>query len=72
MVTESFVLDEIIRVLQREMIDKVLVAKQRILIFGVAGPIALATIVFRGARAPEPLIEQADDVSQPYFGQVWG
>jgi hypothetical protein len=39
------------------MIDKVLFAKRRIPVFGVASPIALATIVFRGARAPEPLAE---------------
>jgi len=57
LVTKSLVLGEIIRVLQHEMTGKVLLAKRRILVFGVAGPIALATIVFRGARAPEPLAE---------------
>jgi hypothetical protein len=43
------------------MTGKVLLAKWRILIFGVVGPIALATIVFRGARAPELLAEQVDN-----------
>jgi hypothetical protein len=46
------------------MIGKVLLAKRRIPIFGVVGPIALATIVFRGTRAPELLAEQADDACQ--------
>jgi len=57
LVTESLVLGEIIRVLRREMTGKVLLAKRRILVFGVVGPIALTTIVFRGARAPKPLAE---------------
>jgi len=61
LVTESLVLGEIIRVLRREMTSKVLLAKRRIPIFGVAGPIALTTIIFRGARAPKPLAEQAYD-----------
>jgi hypothetical protein len=61
LVTETLVLGEIIRVLRREMIGKVLIAKRRIPIFGVAGLITLTTIVFRGARTPEPLVEQADD-----------
>ncbi len=43
------------------MTGKVLLAKRRIPIFGVVGSIVLATIVFHGARAPEPLAEQADD-----------
>jgi hypothetical protein len=63
LVTESFVLSEIIKVLRREMTGKVFLAKRRIPVFGVAGPIALATIVFRGATALEPLVEQTDDVS---------
>jgi len=61
LVTESLVLGEIIRVLRREMTGKVFLVKWRIPIFGVTGPIAFTTIVFRGARAPEPLAEQADD-----------
>jgi hypothetical protein len=43
------------------MTGKVLLVKRQILVLGVAGPIALVTIVFRGARAPEPLAEQVDD-----------
>jgi hypothetical protein len=39
------------------MTGKVLLAKRRIPVFGVAGPIALPTIVFRGTRADEPLAE---------------
>jgi hypothetical protein len=61
LVIENLVLGEIIRVLRREMTSKVLLAKRRILVFGVVGPIALTTIVFRDARAPEPLAEQVDD-----------
>jgi hypothetical protein len=61
LVIESLVLGEIIRVLRREMTGKVSLRKWRILVFSVTGLIALVTIVFRGARAPEPLAEQADD-----------
>jgi len=57
LVTKSLVLGEIIRVLRREMIGKILLVKRQIPVFGVAGPIARATIVFRGARAPELLAE---------------
>jgi hypothetical protein len=38
LVTESLVLDEIIRVFRHDMTGKVLLAKRRILVFGVAGP----------------------------------
>ncbi|CAM6057362.1 unnamed protein product [Sphagnum tenellum] len=48
-------------VLRHEMTGKVLLAKRWIPVFGLAGLIALATIIFRGARAPEPLAEQAND-----------
>ncbi len=61
LVTESFVFGKIIRVLRREMTSKVLLAKRWIPVFGVASPITLVTIAFRGARAPESLAEQADD-----------
>jgi hypothetical protein len=39
------------------MTGKVFLAKWQIPVFGVAGPIALTTIVFSGARAPKPLAE---------------
>jgi hypothetical protein len=43
------------------MIGKVILAKRRIPLFGVAGLIVLATIIFRGARVPESLAEQEDN-----------
>jgi hypothetical protein len=49
------------------MTGKILLAKRRILVFGVVGPIAFATIVFRGAKVPEPLVKQADDACHNAF-----